>query len=72
MIKFNIKMLRLQHDNMLQKDLIALSGIRSDTISSLENNSAKTISIAQIDKLCEIFNCQPSDLMTYYPNEDKH
>lgn len=68
MIKFNIKMLRLLHDNMPQTKLIALSGIRPATLSSIENNRAKMISVEQIDILCEIFNCQPSDLMTYIPN----
>lgn len=68
MIKFNIKMLRLLHDNMPQNKLIALSGIRPSTLSSLENNKAKMISVQQIDTLCEIFKCQPSDLMTYVPN----
>lgn len=71
MIKFNIKLLRLKHNNMSQRELIELSGIRRDTLSKLENNSAKTISVDQIDTLCRIFNCQPSELMTFCPNDDK-
>ena len=52
MIKFNIKLLRLKNNNMSQKDLIALTGIRPSTMSALENNCSLTISIAQINKLC--------------------
>lgn len=71
MIKSKLKQLRLQHNNMSQKELIKLSEIRPSTISSLENDSALTISIVQIDKLCSIFQCQPSDLMEYLPESDE-
>lgn len=69
MIKFKLKQLRLQHNNMTQKELIDLSKIRSSTISAFENDTAITISIEQIDKLCQIFQCNPNDLMEYIPND---
>lgn len=67
MVVFNLKDLRNKHGNMTQKDVIDKIKIRQDTLSNFENNKAKTISIAQIDALCELFDCQPSDLMTYIP-----
>lgn len=68
MIRFNIKALRSANGNMSQKELQEKSGIRPSTLSAYENSSAKTINIEHIDKLCEIFNCQPAELMTYVPD----
>lgn len=69
MIKFNIKTLRDQH-NMSQKELIEKTGIRAATMSNFENSNTVSITMEQLDKLCEAFNCQPSDLMTYVPNNN--
>lgn len=69
MIKFNIKSLRDKH-NMSQKELIEKTGIRSGTMSSFENSNTVSITIEQLDSLCEAFNCQPSDIMTYVPNDN--
>lgn len=70
MIKFNIKLLRLQH-NMSQKQLIELSGIRPQTLSEYENSKAKMIRVEHLDILCKIFNCQLGDLITYCPDGSK-
>ena len=67
MVKFNIKSLR-NNAGMTQKELQILSHIRPTTLSTYENSSAKTIPIAHIDILCQIFNCKISDLMEYSPN----
>lgn len=69
MIKFNIKTLRDQH-NMSQKELIEKTGIRAATMSNFENSNTVSITMEQLDKLCEAFNCQPSDVMTYVPNNN--
>ena len=69
MIIFNIKQLR-RINNMSQKELANLSGIRLNTLSSYENSTTKTISIENINKLCEIFNCQISELMRYSSSLD--
>ena len=68
MIYFNIKNLRFVHNSMTQRQLIDLTNIRPSTLTAIENNKAKMISIDQIDKFCEVFNCQPAELMTYIPN----
>lgn len=72
MIKFNIKMLRLKNNNMQQKELIELTHIRPATLSQLENNRAKTISIEQIDRLCQAFHCNIADLIEYIPDNTNH
>ena len=71
MIKFNIKMQRLLHNNMSQKQLSELTGIRLPTLSEYENGTAKTIRVEYLNKLCEVFNCQISDLICYCSNDDK-
>lgn len=71
MIKFNIKALRSINGDMTQKELQLKTGIRPSTLSALENSTAKTISVEQIDKLCEVLHCQPADLMTFIPNDFK-
>lgn len=68
MIYFNIKNLRFVHNQMTQRELINKTNIRPSTLTAIENNKTKTISIEQIDKLCEVFDCQPAELMTYIPN----
>lgn len=70
MIKFNIKMLRLLNGDMTARRLQQLSGIRASTLTEYEHSRAKTISIKHINILCEIFKCQPNDIMTYIPDEE--
>ena len=67
-IQFNIKLLRLNHNDMPLKQLEELSGIRGNTLLDYQFSRAISIKVEHIDKLCEIFNCQPSELMTYVPN----
>lgn len=64
MIKFHIKELRAA-TNMTQSELIDKSGIREGTLSAYENSKTISIKTEHLDKLCEIFHCQPSDIMTY-------
>ena len=71
MIKFNIKMQRLLHNNMSQKQLSELTGIRLPTLSEYENGAAKTIRVEYLNRLCEVFNCQISDLICYCLNDDQ-
>ena len=71
MIKFNIKMQRLLHNNMSQKQLSELTGIRLPTLSEYENGTAKTIRVEYLNKLCEVFDCQISDLICYCSTDDQ-
>ena len=67
MVKFRLKVLRAERE-MSQTKLIELTGIRRPTISAMENNSAKTISLEQIDKLCKCLYCNPGDLFLFQNN----
>lgn len=61
MIKCKLKVLLAEHD-MTQKDLAEITGIRASSISEMCNNKAKHIPIETIDKICEVFDCEISDL----------
>ena len=63
-------MLRLLNGDMTARRLQQLSGIRASTLTEYEHSRAKTISIKHINILCEIFKCQPNDIMTYIPDEE--
>lgn len=49
---------------MTQKELAELTGIRPATISALYHETAKRIEIDQIEKICEVFDCEPGELIT--------
>lgn len=69
MIKFMIKVQRLLNNEMSQQELCELSGIRRTTLSDYENSKATMIRVEHLNKLCEIFCCQPADLITYVPDK---
>lgn len=56
---------------MTQKELSDLTGIRPATISALYHDKTKRIEVEHLDKLCEVFNCQPGDLVEYVKEENK-
>lgn len=45
-------------------------GITMANVSILKNGKAKAIKIETLNKLCEILDCQPSDLLEYQPDSD--
>ena len=36
-----------------------------DNISILKNGKAKAIRFSTLDKICEVLNCQPGDILEY-------
>ena len=48
---------------MSQQELSRRTGIRAATISLLYHEKAKRIEVTHIVKLCEVLQCQPSDLL---------
>jgi putative transcriptional regulator len=68
MIEFKIAELMGKH-RMTQKQLSEATGIRPNTVSSFWHGTAKRLDVDQMDKLCEVFNCQPGDLFEYIPKK---
>lgn len=50
-----------------QKQLSNITEIRLPTISDMETNKNKSLSIDNINKLCKYFNCDIGDLWEYHP-----
>ncbi|HMM05821.1 MAG TPA: helix-turn-helix transcriptional regulator [Clostridiales bacterium] len=63
-IKFRLKVLLAMND-MTQKQLVEITGIRPPTISAICTNRIKHIPVDVIDKICTALNCQPGDLIEY-------
>jgi len=58
-------------DVMMAKKKISLSelsekvGITVANLSILKNNKAKAVRFSTLDAICEVLDCQPSDLLEY-------
>ena len=57
----NIKRLRKQH-NLMQQDLADMLNISNATVSSWEVNRTEP-KMGMIERMCEIFNCEKSELI---------
>lgn len=67
----NIRVSELMgRQKLTKKALSQLTGIRPNTISALWLGTAKRLEIDQINKLCSVFNCQPGDILEYFPDEN--
>lgn len=69
MIKFKVK-IRLAECNMTQKELAEKTGIRPPTVSAICVGTVKHLPIDALDKICEVLDCQPADLMEYVKDPD--
>ncbi|KLN64870.1 helix-turn-helix domain-containing protein [Vibrio sp. VPAP30] len=50
------------------KTLAQLVGITEANLSVLKNGKAKAVRLSTLDKLCEVLECQPGDILEF--NED--
>ena len=68
MIKFKVKVM-LAIREMTQKELAEQTGIRPPTVSAICTGAVKHLPVDALDKICNVLNCQPADLMEYIPDE---
>ena len=64
MIKFNVKVMLAKRE-MTQKELAQRTGIRPPTISAICTSTIKHLPVDALDKICEVLDCQPQDIMEY-------
>ena len=63
--------IRINLDVMMAKRKISLNelaekvGITQANLSILKNEKAKAIRLSTLDKLCEVLQCQPGELIEY-------
>ena len=69
MIKFKVKVM-LAALNMTQRELAKRTGIRPPTVSAICTGSVKHIPVEALDKICDVLDCQPADLMEFVRQKD--
>ena len=70
MIKFRVKV-QLALQDMNQKQLAEVTGIRPSTVSAICTGSIKELPVGVLNKICAALKCQPGDLMEYIPDEEQ-
>lgn len=50
-------------------ELSAKVGISNVNLSNLETGKVKAIRFSTLDAICEVLECQPGDILEFYPNE---
>ncbi len=68
MIKIKLSDL-LGKNKMTQKALSEATRIRPATISKMYYEECKRFDVSQLDRICQAFNCEISDLLEYIPDK---
>ncbi len=55
---------------MRLKQLAQEVGITEANLSVLKNGKAKAVRLSTLDKLCEVLECQPGDILEFEVNVD--
>ncbi len=69
MIKFKVKVM-LAIREMTQKELAEKTGIRPPTISAICTGTIKHLPVDVLDKICDVLDCQPADIIEFVRSED--
>ena len=65
-----IQELRKAH-GWTQKELAERTGIRPPTVSAICVGSVKHLPVDALEKICDVLDCQPADLMEYVREPDE-
>ena len=71
MIKFKVKVMLAMRD-MTQKELAERTGIRPPTVSAICTGAVKHLPVEALDKICDVLDCQPADIMEFIKHTDVH
>ena len=64
-----VKALRKER-GMTQKELAEKTGIRPPTISAICTGTIKHLPVDVLDRICDVLNCQPGDIVEYIRTEE--
>jgi len=67
MIKINLDIMLIKR-NMGVTELAEKVGITQANISILKTGKAKAIRFSTLEKICQVLDCQPGDILEYVPN----
>ena len=70
MIKIHLSKI-LGEKRWTQAKLARLTGIRPATINEIYNELAERINLEHLDRICEVLECDISDLVEYRPNKQR-
>ena len=65
-------------DVMLAKRKMSLNelservGVTPSNLSILKTGKARGVRFSTLEKLCEVLDCQPADLLEYLPDQENH
>jgi putative transcriptional regulator len=62
--------LMLARRKMRSRDLAAAVGITEVNISLLKSGKVKGVRFDTLERICEVLQCQPGDLLAYVPGTD--
>lgn len=69
-------MIVLRLDRMMEEKKISLQdladrvGITQANLSKIKNNKVNAIRFSTLNKICEVLDCQPGDLLEYRPDDE--
>ncbi|HIY91659.1 helix-turn-helix domain-containing protein [Companilactobacillus sp. HBUAS56275] len=69
MIKVNLDFMLLKK-KMTVVELAEKVGITQANISILKNNRAKAIRFSTLEKICQVLECQPGDILEYTVDDE--
>ncbi|CAL7915528.1 MULTISPECIES: helix-turn-helix domain-containing protein [Fusobacterium] len=70
MLKIKIGYLMVDNKIKSNAELSRRTNINKNTLKKLiDNNRAETLTLENLLKLCDFFNCKLSDLIEYFPDE---
>ncbi|MCL4115392.1 helix-turn-helix domain-containing protein [Vibrio lentus] len=67
-IRINLDIMMAKR-KMRLKTLAKEVGITEANLSVLKNGKAKAVRLSTLDKLCEVLECQPGDILEFEPND---
>lgn len=70
MIKVDLDLVMIKR-GISSKELAARIGITPANLSILKTGKARGVRFETLNKICEILQCQPGDILSY-KEEDKH
>ena len=69
MVKFKVKVMLAMRE-MTQKELAEKTGIRPPTISAICTGTIKHLPVDVLDRICDVLDCQPGDILEYQPGDE--
>jgi putative transcriptional regulator len=67
-IKINLDQV-LEDRHMQWVDLAKAIGITKANLSILKTGKVKAIRFSTLERICEVLNCQPGDLLSFEPKD---